>query len=209
MLITFAEVGEALGVSPTDAQLIRAVKSTDQWARQNLGRQFKRDTYTLYPRGYGRNVIWIRESPVRAITEIRIDPYGRFGDDTIVTDLTRFRWNPDPFDDDNKIEFFGGGWFGNHSSIGRWWWPFPELTNAIKITVEAGWWLPDDEGHADDYDLPEDLREKLIERARIKYLEANDDFPEEMQSTREGDRSLTKFEQTDTRILRELRRYRR
>ena len=204
MLITFDEVADALGVSPGDASLIRLVKSTDVWAKRSLGRRFELDTYTLHPRGFGGNTIWLRESPIRSLTEIRVDPYGDFGDDTIVSDLTQFRFNPDPFDDDNKLTFAGYGSWSTHPILGSYRWPFPELPNAIRVVLEAGWYAADDTDH--ESDLPDDLREKLIERVCAKYKQGSD---EELSSERQGDRSITKFKQTDARILEELRRYKR
>lgn len=206
MLITYAEVGDLAGVSPSDSFLMRTVKATDTWAKKSLGRQFARDTYELYPRGHGNQTIWLRESPIRRLIEIRIDPAGQFGDGTIVSDLTQFRFNPDPFDDNNKLTFGGSGCWGYHSSPGRWCWPFPEMPNAIKVVVEAGWWLPDDTDPDHVCDLPDDLRERLIERAVIRFKQGSD---EEMQSERQGDRSFQKFQETDNRILKALRRYRR
>jgi len=202
MLITVQEVADVLGVDASDAVLIRLVKSTDEWAKRSLGRRFERAEYTLYPRGYGNQQIFLRESPIRSLIEIRVDPTGVFGDDTIVDDLTPFKFDPDPDNDDPTITYTGYGYFR-----GPAWWPFPELKNAIQVKVEAGWWPPSQTNHTAD--VPEDLREKLIERAVIKFREAGDDLNEEMQSVRSGDRSWTKFEQTDQRILRELLRYKR
>jgi len=193
MLITAAEVASPLGVSSTDANLVRVVKATDAWAKRSLGRQFERTTYELRPRGYGRDhPVWLRESPIRELIEVRVDRFGKFGTDTIV-DLAEFSFNPDPFADDCALRYIGGC--------------FPEGANTVRVTVVAGWWPADDAGH--ECDLPSDLRELLIERASIKYLESGDASREEMQSQSSGDRSSTKFEQTDTRILRALRHYRR
>ncbi|HMJ83688.1 MAG TPA: hypothetical protein VK504_11000 [Vicinamibacterales bacterium] len=192
MLITFAEVADELGVSASDARLIRKVNATIGWAKRSLGRQFERRTYELRTRGYGGPVIFLRESPFHAITEVRIDPYGVFGNDTIV-DLSTFSYNTDPVDDDNQLRYTTGC--------------FPEGANTVLVKGEFGWWPADDPDHV--CDLPSDLTDKLIEHAKIKFKEAGDDFPEEMLSLSEGDRSATKFEPTDKRILRELRRYKR
>jgi hypothetical protein len=208
MLITYDECADLLGVSPTDTLLQRLVKSTDSWAKQRLGRQFERTTYTLYPRGFGVSRIFLRESPIRQLIEIRIDPTGQFGDNTIV-DIGQFAFNPDPFDDDPAVTFIGIGWWGEFrdsaaAGLRRFWWPFPELTNAIQVKVEAGWWAADDTGH--DSDLPGELREKLIERVAAKYKQGPN---EEMQNERQGDYSWQKFAETDERILKALRRYKR
>src|SRR6478672_8860190 len=193
MLITYAEVADLTGTSATDALLIRTVNATDAWARRSFGRQFARDTYELYPRGFGRDTIWLRESPIRQLIEIRVDPYARFGDDTVISDLTQFRFSPDPFDDDNMVTFNGCSY-----NMGPHRWPFPEMARAIRVTVEAGWWMPDDPNPDHVCDLPEDLRDRLIERAVIRFKQGSD---EEMKSVSQGDRSFTKFDETDTRIL--------
>jgi hypothetical protein len=195
MLITYAEVADLAGASPSDAFLMRTVKATDTWAKKRLGRSFERATYILYPRGFGGYTIWLRESPIRHITEIRIDPPGVFGDDSIVTDLSLFTFNPDSFADDSKLTYMG-------RASRRW--PFPEISNAIRVTCEAGWWPADDPDH--DCDVPEDLRERLVERAVVRFKQGAD---EETQSVSQGDRSTTKFAETDTRILNALRHYKR
>ncbi len=193
MLITAAEVATPLSVSPTDANLVRIVKATDAWAKRSLGRQFERATYELRPRGYGRDhPVFLCESPIRELTEVRVDRDGKFGSDTIV-DLAEFSFNSDPFADDCKLRYIDGY--------------FPEGSNTVRVTLVAGWWPADDAGHT--CDLPDDLRELLIERAAIKYREGGDTIGEEMQSTGAGDRSWTKFEQTDARILKALRHYKR
>jgi hypothetical protein len=204
LIITASEAADTLGVSSTDTRLVSLVKSTSEWAQQQLGRLFVRDTYVLKPRGFGGEVIWLRESPIRRLIEIRVDITGQFGDNTIVADLTQFRFNTDPFEDKNTLRYNGAGWWGTDPDYGRWRWPFPEASEAIQVTLEAGWWAADDPDH--ESDLPADLREKLVERVCAKYRQGGD---EELKSMSQGDRSESKFAETDDRILRALKRYRR
>jgi hypothetical protein len=193
MLITAAEVAMSLSASPTDANLVRVVTATDAWAKRSLGRQFERATYDFRPVAYGGDhPVWLRESPIRELIEVRVDRFGKFGADTIV-DHSELSFNTDPFSDDNRLRYLSGC--------------FPEGSNTVRVQLIAGWWPADDATHA--CDLPADLRELLIERAAIKYRESGDTIGEEMQSTGSGDRNWSKFEQTDSRILKALRHYKR
>lgn len=189
MLITASECADTLGVSPTDTLLVRLVTSTDAWAKRQLSRNFERATYSLITRGHGVSMVYLRESPIRELVEIRIDPRARFGNETVIP-LVRFTFNSDPFDDDNRLYLSEG--------------VFPDGPGTVRVLGEFGWWAADDPDHVSD--LPEDLREKLIERVCAKYKQGAD---EEMKSQSSGDWSVTKFDELDTRILASLRHYRR
>lgn len=197
MLISASDCADLLGILPTDKLLVRLVASTDAWIKRSLGRTFERDVRTEFVRGYGVDYVYVRESPIIEITEVRIDPCGKFSDSTIVTDLTRFTFDPDPLNDDNRVFYAGGreGFqLGHGYYAGANW--FPEGERVAQITYEAGF----------DDDIPVDLSEQLIERVAAKYKQGPD---EEMKTERQGDRSWEKFEKTDERILAALRRYRR
>jgi hypothetical protein len=191
MLITVAEAAEALSIAATDPRLIRLCTSTDQWAKRQLGRRFERGTYELYAAGYGgRNPVWLRESPIIELIDVRVSSVSNFDDDSIV-DASRFRFNPEMFADDNRLYFLDGR--------------FPDGPKTVYVKGVFGWWPADYEAHASE--VPADLSEALIERVVAIYREGGGD--EEMESQSQGDRSWTKFEQTDTRILKKLRKYKR
>jgi hypothetical protein len=194
MLITAAECANTLGIAADDALLVRLVSSTDAWIKKSMGRKFERAVTTEVVRGYGLNYVFLRESPIVALIEVRVDYWhGLFGDDTIVSDLTGFSFNTDPSLDDNRL------WYVNMLAplaIPSPSWGFPDAPRATQVTYEAGF----------DADIPEDLREKLIERVCAKWKQGPD---EEMKQESQGDRAWTKFDTTDKRILAALRRYKR
>jgi hypothetical protein len=211
MLVTPAELADVLsGVSPSDTQVIAKAKASDAFLKRGLNRQFERAIYVLYPRSNGRKTIFLRESPIRALIEVRVDPFGLFPDSSIV-DLSMFAFNPDPFEDDPSITFTGLGWCQDNAAFDgagyyRWYMPFPDIPHSVQVTVEAGWWPADDVEH--DCDLPYDIRDAALERAVVRFKESGD-FGEEVQTVRSGDQSWTKFQQTDERLLKKLTRYKR
>ena len=180
MLIETTDCATLLGVSADDALLVRLVASTDRWIKKQCSREFERAVRTEVVRGYGKDYIFTRESPIIAITAVRIDRFGLFPIDTIITDLSPFIF--DPTRDDNRV-YYSNGYF-------------PAGAAVAQLEYEAGF----------DADIPEDLREKLIERVAAKYKQGAD---EEMKSEAQGDRSYVKFDETDKRILAALRGYKR
>ena len=261
MLISASDCANLLGVSATDALLLRLVKSTDAWIKRELFRDLERKTRTEIVRGFGQNCVFLRESPIRAITEVRIDSTGELASSSIVSDLTLFSFDEDEAHDDARLFYRAG--------------TFPIGPRVAKITYEAGWWpfvasgsisslasvgttataqtssahglgtnqqvtitgatpaayngtypvTVTDATHftysfaggtspatgtityvPEASDLPSDLAERLIERVAAKYKQGAD---EEMKSENQGDRSWTKFNETDSRILAALQRYQR
>lgn len=201
MLITTAEVADTLpGLSLTDSLLVDIVADSDSWVKRSLGRNFERQTYTEVVRGEGHPYVFLRESPIWEIVEVRIDPYGVFGADTIVSDLTQFAFDPDPNHDSSKLMWTGS--YGvdlpayvTSGYVAASWLPFPECARAAQITHKAGWWAADDPENASD--LPYDLRGRVVKRARVEFKRAvgiKDDETEEF---------------TDACILRQLEHYRR
>lgn len=185
MLITAAEVADTLGVSSTDALLVRLVSSTDAWIKRACGRQFERAIYTSIVRSssfdYGTNLIFLPESPIVEIIAVSLDRSGAgFTTDTVIDDLSAFTF--DPLRDDGRVYYSGGR--------------FPVWPGGSQFEYEAGY----------DADIPEDLRERLIERVCAKYKQGAD---EEMKQESKGDRAWSKFDETDKRILAALRGYKR
>lgn len=201
MLITAAEVADTLGgLSPTDTLLVSVVNDTDAWAKRALGRNFERKTYTETVRGYGHPYVFLRESPIRALTEVRIDPFGVFADDTVIDDLASFTFDADPNHDNSKLSW--AGLFGvdlpayvMSGYVSAAWLPFSESARAAQVTYEAGWWPADDQVNTPD--LPSDLRGRLVRRARVEFKRAVGQSDDETKGC------------TDDTILRELQHYMR
>lgn len=180
MLITAAEVADTLpGLSPTDTQLLAIVADTDSWAKRVLGRNFERKTYTEVVRGEGHPFVYLLESPIRSVTEIRIDPLGNFDADTTVDDLTQFFFDPDPDHDSSRLSWLGfdAPAYIISGYVGVSWIPFPEHARAARVTYEAGFWPADDPVNV--CDLPYDLRSRLIKRARVEFKLAQGKSDEE------------------------------
>lgn len=196
MLITAVEVADTLGgLSPTDTQLVSIVADTDSWIKRKLGRNFERMTYTEVVRGEGHPYVYLTESPIRELVEVRIDPYGVFGDETIISDMTQFAFDPDPNHDSSKLSWSGIWSVDVPSYVSSGWRPFTESSRAAQVTHKAGWWAADNPDNVSD--LPYDLRGRLVKRARVEFKRAvgvKDDETKEF---------------TDAVILQELEHYRR
>lgn len=190
LLISPDDCADLLGISSSDTLLNHLVIATDAWVRRSLSREFIRASRVEVVRGFNHTYVVMRESPIRAITEVRIDECGRFPSTSIISDLTQFTFDPDPAHDDSRIFYLNG--------------KFPTGFRVAQITYEAGWYSPNDPVNVGD--MPSDLQERLIERVAAKYKQGTD---EEMKSETQGDRNWTKFQETDARILAALSRYRR
>lgn len=126
-LITGADVVTFLGRGvASDFDLVAL--ATDQWIKLRSDRQFERAQRIEWPindsRGYV-NTLSLAEYPIASIDEVRIDINGVFGDDTIVTDLSRFLI-VDPRGEGNEIEYRNG-----------WFYPGPR---RAQFKYTAGWW---------------------------------------------------------------------
>lgn len=134
MLVTDAAVAAALSV-PIDSNLTRLNLAVDAYVKKFCGRTFERAADRVeFVRGYYSDMTFLREDPVEAITEVRIDATAKFGADTIVTDLSAF-WT-----EANRLYYRGGF--------------FPEGPRVGKITLTSGYATAA---------IPEDLKDIVIQ----------------------------------------------
>jgi hypothetical protein len=143
MLLTALQVADTLpGLSPTDSLLVRIVSDTDSWFKQSMDRSFERTTYALTVTANRSPFVLLRESPIRNLISASADG--------AVVDISKFTFNADPDEDDNRL-FIAGVAVGSQ----------------LLVNVEAGWWPPSGNAHASD--LPADITGKLILRARAEF----------------------------------------
>lgn len=177
-LISADEVAELLDANPADPKLKLIVRGVNAAATQK--RALLRDEFTHTVQGYGKNVVVLPESPIVELAEVRVDCNGAFGDDTVVSDLTQFAWNPDERED-NPFLYWNGG-------------VFPEAPFAARITYTAGFET-----------LPDDLALELIAEAMERY---RGNFNERKKSESMGSYSYTNFDGVEPKRAAVFRRYR-
>lgn len=187
MLISGNDVAAALNLTSFDTNLSRIVAAVDAWAKRYCGRDFEFAERTEVVQGYGASVVFLRESPIAELIEVRIDSTGVFADDTIVP-LSNFTF----FADDRRSLYYIGGFF-------------PESPRAVKVTYRGGYYTDNDEAHTPQ--VPADLREALILEAAVRYQRGPS---EKMKSETIGSYSYTRFDDAvspDVKAM--LRPYRR
>lgn len=135
MLITVAEAAAFLDADASDTTLIRLTATADAFVKGWCGRAFERTVGNVETlQGWGTDTVFLRESPVETITEVRIDWAGVFGADTIQSDLTQF------VADAHRLVYLNGR--------------FPEGRRVVKVTTTAGYATAD---------IPQDLRAVTLE----------------------------------------------
>lgn len=140
-IITAAEVATILGVSATDPVLVALVAGANQYALTECRpRTFEKKDRVEYCRGFGLDFLFLRESPIASIAEVRVDSTGVFADDSIVADLTLFAFNPD--EDDPRLWYRGTA--------------FPEGPRVVRVSYNAGY------AAANGAAGPDDLRAELL-----------------------------------------------
>jgi len=154
-LITAADVATPLGVSATDVNLVRIVAAVNEWVKRRCNRSFELVARTEIVRGYMKNYVFLRESPIASIAQVLIDWSG-IGDFTSLTpqDLTKFAFDSDPLKDDNRLFIL--------STLSNQW---PDALRAAQITYTAGWNAFGGAAPA----VPDDLHDELIGEAAERY----------------------------------------
>lgn len=87
-LTSVSNVKAKLGITATtyDAVLTTLVAQVDAMILRWLGRNIEEDEYVEYPNGYGSKQIRLKQQPVTAISEVRIDSQRLFtGSNTLLT----------------------------------------------------------------------------------------------------------------------------
>jgi hypothetical protein len=192
VLVTVAEVAALLSVSADDPLLALIVPSIDRWVKTRCARQFEHGNYVEFAAGYGDARIFLRESPISAVTEVRVDNRGIFGAETII-DPTLFLF--DATRDDARLYRVDNC--------------FPEGPRTVKVTYAAGYYAFGDTTSGHTPTLPEDLHLAIIEEAIERY-QAGTTPGERMKSESLGDYSYTRFDSTiDPRRRSVIDRYRR
>jgi hypothetical protein len=179
VLVTPDEVAAFLGsgVSASDPNLIRLTNAIIADAIRRTGRRFLFAERVEYAQGYGMDYLFVRESPIASLTEVRIDASGGF-DDTTIIPLTEFFWNTSN-DRDTRI------W-----RKGKW---FPEGPRVAMITYKAGWYPAADTDPTHVPLLPEDIRMAIIDEIAARSIRGATDL---MKSERIGEYSYTRFDGT-------------
>jgi len=199
-LITAAEVGTLLSVSPSDQNLIRLVNAANRGAMKYTRRSFNYAQRTEIVRGYGRDHVFLSESPIARLIDVRVDWFGLGApfDDSTVVDVTQFWFDADPLRDDPQVH-----WMGGWQRLNR----FPETPCAARIIYEAGWYETADPDDTHQPRVPDDLRSDLMELVKDEYRAG---LGERLTSERIGDysytRSVTSFNDRLREIVRPYRR---
>jgi hypothetical protein len=194
MLVTVADVGALLGIADpsADALLNLVVPAMDRWVKSRCGRTFEHGAFVEFVAGYGDGRIYLRESPIAAVTEVRVDSRGVFGAETII-DPTNFVF--DSTRDDARLFYIDNC--------------FPEGPRTVKVSYTAGYYAYGDTTGGHVPTLPEDLHLAIIEEIVDRY-QADNTPGERMKSETLGDYSYMRFDTTiDPRRRSVIDRYKR
>jgi len=143
MLFTYAEAAGFTGGNQNDAGFQRLCKAVDRWVKNYCGREFETAEYTENLAANGTNCVWVKESPITAISDVRIDYSGLLGTDTALDDLT-------PFVTDGSRVMYTNGYF-------------PRGRRTVQITYTGGY-------AADE--IPEDLKQAAMRLLAKVYKQA-------------------------------------
>lgn len=184
MIITVAEAADWLKdvTLATDAQFQRLVAAADAFVKHYCARDFERAERTEYPRSHGGSILWLREKPIAAVAEIRIDPTHQLAVDSAI-ELT------DVVYEDDRVYL-----------LGYW----PEGSHVVMVTYTGGYWPASDTDPLHIPKMPEDLREvtlDLVARAQRRGS------TEVMQSESLGSYSYTRFAAALTSEMRDTLLY--
>lgn len=168
-LVTNAEAAAACGEpgKATDAEFISMVAGIDAYVRTWLGRDFVSAERTERTQGYGAR-LFLRESPITAVAEIRLDETGLFAAESIIADLTPFTW--DANDPERNELFYTGG--SNY---------FPAAPRSVQVKYTGGYTT-----------LPEDLRRGLLRMIQVAYRQGSREVFSNVSEA--GGSSFTRFE---------------
>lgn len=147
-LVTPDEVASLIGnIDASDANLVRLTDAVCAEAVRYCARKFFYGTDRVeICRGYGDDRIFLSDSPIAQLTEVRVDANRVFGDDTIVT-ISQFMVSAGY--DDPRI-----------------WWPgnlFPDGNGVVQVKWSGGYYPTADSDPLHVPKVPEDLRAALID----------------------------------------------
>lgn len=150
-LITAQVAASELGVSSSDARLLRLVAVIQADFRRATGRTFELIERTVYCRGFGRNVnfVYLPEAPIASVDEVRIDSTGALDAGTAVADIAaEFWWETS----DRGFRLFRrNGWF-------------EEGPRVAMVRFTAGY-----------QDVPVDLSDCLYDEVFARYRRGADE----------------------------------
>lgn len=141
-----------LGVSASDARLLRLVAAITADYLRATGRTFERIERTVYCKGFGPAVdcIYLPEAPIVSVAEVRIDYTGALGPETAVADVAaEFWWET------------GDRGFQLHRRNG-W---FPECPRVAMVRFTGGYQTT----------VPTDLSDGLYDEVFARYRRGPDE----------------------------------
>ena len=188
MIIDHIEAATLIGGSTNDAdpRFRSVVFAANKEIEDECRRQFTNALRTEYPRSFAWRDVWLKETPVRSITEIRYDISGAFGDGTIV-DPASYSYDA-------------------NSGLLRFVFPIAEGSRLLKVTYQGGYDPRDVTKPPTELEIPEDLRQLVVRRIARQW---NHGPGEKMQSESIGSYSYTRQSGIDPDDARAIRKYRR
>jgi hypothetical protein len=193
MIVTPEEAAYFLagaGANDADPTFRRIVFAVNKEVEESCGRQFTKEARTEVVRGWGKDVIFLREAPIITLTEVRIDWTGEFPSSSAVADLTRFKFSGEP--GDHRLFYLDG--------------IFPEGPRTVRVTYTGGYEAAPTNAPPTLLTMPEDLRGVVFDEIAQRWKRGTS---EQMKSETIGSYSYTRFDAADSPAAKVLRRYRR
>jgi hypothetical protein len=209
MIVDHATAAAAVGGTANDADpnFRRIVFAANQSVCSDCRRTFERLgldsnsnrlTRVEYPRGYGSDMVWLKEDPVRSIVEVRVDRYGAFDEGTIL-DPSAYVLTP------------GGGHVPATIRLAtpclswslRY---FPEGVRVVQVTYDGGYDPRNEQQVPTELEMPDDIRDEVIRRIARRWSRGT---AEVMKSETMGAYSYTRMDSADEDERRVIRKYRR
>lgn len=190
MIVDHIEAAAAVGGTANDADpnFRGVVFATNQGVEGDCGRAFERATRTEFPIGYGADRVFLRETPIRSVTEVRVDTARVFGDETIL--------DPASY----AVDLETGTLIRTDGAR------FPEGTGFVRVTYDGGYDPRDVTKPPTALEMPEDLRDLVFRRIGRRW---NAGTGERMKSETAGGYSYTRADVADPDDARVIRKYRR
>lgn len=192
MLVTHADAAAYAGVAD-DPAFKRLHLAVEKGLKRYCGREFEQATYTEIVAGYGHATVFLRETPIHEITEVRIDASGAFGEDTALdADALALMWWAGP--NRNSVEY-RGGWF-------------PEGRRVARFVYSAGYFpTTEEDPELAPFIIPEDLQELVLELVKLRVTTGG---TERFASESFGSHSFSRFAAGVDPVLRaEINRWKR
>jgi hypothetical protein len=190
MIVDHIEAAALVGGTANDAdpRFRSIVFSANADVEGECGRQFTTAVRAEYPRSFGTDRVFLTETPVRSISEVKVDTERLFGADSIL-DPANYSFDPDSGE---LIRTDGGR--------------FPEGTRFVKVTYEGGYDARNQTQPPTSLEMPEDLKDLVVRRIAARW---NRGTGEAMKSESIGSYSYTRADGVDDDDARVIRKYRR